>query len=242
MLLRSFRVNNGELEVLEESTAQEGRKVVHKTKFSVDGKEGEFSTVLNSLCEEWELVYGDVYCSSSHEMDIPFTEEDLNAIYKICNRFGIRSVPYKTTDDRVLSVTVESIDYIPVDSYTNLIPIAIRFMNKYDRGIVEVKGRDIYFNGNISNDSSIYSKVYPPHPDISESYSGGYTFYKEPREDIDPVYIFPERNVIIFGKDARELIIKRIGIDGYKRAKLIDAFKQSYIDAQGSYIPKDIKF
>lgn len=242
MLLRLFKVNNGELKVLEESTIQEGRKLIHKTKFSVDGKDGEFSTVLNSLCGEWELVYGDVYCSSSYEMDIPFTEEDLNAIYKICNRFGIRSVPYKTADDKVLSITVESIDYIPADSYTNLIPIAIKFMNKYDRGIVEVKGRDIYFNGNISNDSSVYSKVYPPHPDISESYSGGYTFYKEPREDIDPVYIFPERNVIIFGKDARELIIKRIGIDGYKRAKLVDAFKQSYIDAQGSYIPEDIKF
>lgn len=242
MLLRSFKVNNGELEVLEESTIQEGRKLMHKIKFSVDGKEGEFSTVVNSLCGEWELVYGDVYCSSNHEMDIPFTEEDLNAIYKICNRFCIRSVPYKTADDKFLSVTVESIDYIPADSYTNLIPIAIKFMNKYDRGIVEVKGRDIYFNGNISNDSSVYSKVYPPHPDISESYSGGYTFYKEPREDIDPVYIFPERDVIIFGKDARELIIKRIGIDGYKRAKLIDAFKQSYIDAQGSYIPEDIKF
>lgn len=242
MLLRSFKVNSGEFELLEESTVQEGRKLIHRTKFSVDGKEGEFSTVMNSLCGEWELVYGDVYCSSNHEMDIPFTKEDLNAIYKICNRFGIRSVPYKTADDKVLSVTVESIDYIPADSYTNLIPIAIKFMNKYDRGVVEVKGRDIYFNGNISNDSSVYSKVYPPHPDISESYSGGYTFYKEPREDIDPVYIFPERNLIVFGKDARELIIKRIGIDGYKKAKLIDAFKQSYIDAQGSYIPEDIKF
>lgn len=242
MLLRSFKVNSGEFELLEESTVQEGRKLIHRTKFSVDGKEGEFSNVMNSLCGEWELVYGDVYCSSNHEMDIPFTKEDLNAIYKICNRFGIRSVPYKTADDKVLSVTVESIDYIPADSYTNLIPIAIKFMNKYDRGVVEVKGRDIYFNGNISNDSSVYSKVYPPHPDISESYSGGYTFYKEPREDIDPVYIFPERNLIVFGKDARELIIKRIGIDGYKKAKLIDAFKQSYIDAQGSYIPEDIKF
>lgn len=40
MLLRSFKVNNGELEVLEESTTQEGRKLIHKTKFSVDGKEG----------------------------------------------------------------------------------------------------------------------------------------------------------------------------------------------------------
>ena len=56
------------------------------------------------------------------------------------------------------------------------------------------------------------------------------------------VYIFPDINVIVFGKDARELIIKRIGIDGYKRAKLVDAFKQSYIDAHGSYIPEDIKF
>ena len=38
MLLRSFKVNNGELEVLEESTIQEGRKLMHKTKFSVDGR------------------------------------------------------------------------------------------------------------------------------------------------------------------------------------------------------------
>lgn len=242
MLLRQFTVNNGELEVLEESTSQDGRKLIHKTKFSVDGKEGEFSAVMNSLCGEWELVYGDVYCSSNHEMDIPFTEEDLNAIYKICNRFGIRSVPYKTADDKVLSVTVESIDSIPADSYTNLISIAIRFMKKYDRGVVEIKGRDIYFNGNFFNDSSVYSKVYPPHPNISESYSGECTFYKEPKEGIDPVYIFPDINVIVFGKDARELIIKRIGIDGYKRVKLVDAFKQSYIDAQGSYIPEDIKF
>lgn len=82
MLLRPFKVNNGALEVLEESITQEGRKLINKTKFSVDGKEGEFSAVMNSLCGEWELVYGDVYCSSNHEMDIPFTEEDLNAIYK----------------------------------------------------------------------------------------------------------------------------------------------------------------
>ena len=60
MLLRSFKVNNGELEVLEESTSQDGRKLIHKTKFSVDGKEGEFSAVMNSLFGEWELVYGDV--------------------------------------------------------------------------------------------------------------------------------------------------------------------------------------
>lgn len=52
MLLRQFKVNNGELEVLEESTSQDGRKLIHKTKFSVDGKEGEFSAVMNSLCGE----------------------------------------------------------------------------------------------------------------------------------------------------------------------------------------------
>lgn len=33
MLIRSFKVNNGELEVLEESTVQEGRKLIHRTKF-----------------------------------------------------------------------------------------------------------------------------------------------------------------------------------------------------------------
>lgn len=242
MLLRSFKVNNGALEVLEESTTQEGRKLIHKTKFSVDGKEGEFSAVINSLCGEWELVYGDVYCSSSHEIDIPFTEEDLNAIYKICNRVGIRSVPYKTANDRVLPVTVESIDSIPVDSYTNLIPIAIRFMKKYERGIIEIKGREIYFNGNIFTDNTVYSKVYPPRPDISESETGGYMFYKEPREDVDPVYIFPDRNIIVFGKDAKELLVKRVGVSNYRRISLVNAFKQSYIDAQGSYIPDDIKF
>lgn len=50
MLLKSFSVKEGSLEILEETTTQEGRKVIHKTKFSVDGKEGEFSTVLNSVC------------------------------------------------------------------------------------------------------------------------------------------------------------------------------------------------
>lgn len=242
MLLRSFSVKEGSLEISEEFTTQEDRKIIHKTKFSVDGKEGEFSTVLNSLCGEWELVYGDVYCSSGHEMDIPFTEEDLNAIYKICNRFGIRSVPYKAVDDRVLSVTIESIDSIPVDSYTNLIPIAIRFMKKYDRGVVEIKGREIYFNGNIFTDSTVYSKVYPPHPDISESDLGGYMFYKEPREDVDPVYIFPDRNIIVFGKDAKELLVKRVGVSNYKRINLVNAFTNSYVDALSSYIPEDIKF
>lgn len=242
MLLKSFSVRRGSIEVSEVATLQEGRKVVHKTKFSVDGKEGEFSTVLNSLRGEWELVYGDVYCSSSHEMDIPFTEEDLNAIYKICSRFGIRSVPYKTADDRVLSVAIESIDFIPVDSYTNLIPIAIRFMKKYDRGVVEIKGREIYFNGNVFIDSTVYSKVYPPHPDISDSDLGGYMFYKEPREDVDPVYIFPARNLIIFGKDAKELLVKKVGVSNYKRINLVNAFTNSYIDALSSYIPEDIKF
>lgn len=53
MLLRHFKVSNGALEVLEETTVQEGRKFIHKTKFSVDGKEGEFSVVINSLQEEW---------------------------------------------------------------------------------------------------------------------------------------------------------------------------------------------
>lgn len=242
MLLKSFSVRRGSIEVSEVATLQEGRKVVHKTKFSVDGKEGEFSTVLNSLRGEWELVYGDVYCSSSHEMDIPFTEEDLNAIYKICSRFGIRSVPYKTADDRVISVSIESIDFIPVDSYTNLIAIATRFMKKYDRGVVEIKGREIYFNGNFFNDSTVYSKVYPPHPDISKSEMGGYIFYKEPKEDVDPVYIFPDRNLIVFGKDAKELLVKRVGVSNYKRINLVNAFTNSYIDALSSYIPEDIKF
>lgn len=49
MLLRSFKVNNGALEVLEESTVQERRKLIHRTKFSCDGKDGEFSRVINSL-------------------------------------------------------------------------------------------------------------------------------------------------------------------------------------------------
>ena len=64
MLLRSFKVNNGALEVLEESTVQERRKLIHRTKFSCDGKDGEFSRVINSLQEEWELTYGNIYCSS----------------------------------------------------------------------------------------------------------------------------------------------------------------------------------
>lgn len=40
MLIRSFKVNKGALEILEESTIQEGRKLIHKTKFSCDGKDG----------------------------------------------------------------------------------------------------------------------------------------------------------------------------------------------------------
>lgn len=83
MLLRHFKVSNGALEVLEETTVQEGRKFIHKTKFSCDGKEGEFSAVINSLQEEWELTYGDIYCDSCGYSDIPFSERDLNAIYKI---------------------------------------------------------------------------------------------------------------------------------------------------------------
>lgn len=140
-------------------------------------------------------------------------------MYKVANRFGLKSVPYWVEDNSVATIDIESIDSIPVDSYTNLIQIAISFMKKYDSGVVEIKGRDIYFNGNFFNDSSVYSKVYPPHPDISESYLGGCILYKEPKEGIDPVYIFPDINVIVFGKDARELIIKRIGIDGYKKSE-----------------------
>ena len=40
MLLRSFKVNNGELEVLEESTIQEGRKLIHKTNFQLTERKG----------------------------------------------------------------------------------------------------------------------------------------------------------------------------------------------------------
>jgi hypothetical protein len=121
MLIRSFKVNNGELEVLEESTIQDGRKLIHKTKFSCDGKDGEFSKVINSLQEDWELSYGDIYCSSSRDSDIPFSERNLNAMYKIANRFGLRSVPYWVEDNSVGTIDIESIDSILVDSYTNLI-------------------------------------------------------------------------------------------------------------------------
>lgn len=82
MLLRHFKVNNGALEILEETTVQEGRKLIHKTKFNCDGKDGEFSRVINSLQEEWELTYGNIYCSSRGDSDIPFSEKDLNAMYK----------------------------------------------------------------------------------------------------------------------------------------------------------------
>ena len=243
MLIRSFKVNNGELEVLEESTVQEGRKLIHRTKFSCDGKDGEFSKVINSLQEEWELAYGDIYCSSSGDSDIPFSERNLNAMYKIANRFGLRSVPYWVEDNSVGTINIESIDSIPVDSYTNLIQIAIRFMNKYRSGVVEVRGVEIWFNGNLFVDNIVYSMIYPPAPEVQKSDRGNLRLYSIPSEEASKiVYIFPDINVIVFGKDARELIIKRIGIDGYKRAKLVDAFKQSYIDTQGSYIPEDIKF
>lgn len=167
MLLRHFKVNNGALEILEETTVQEGRKFIRKTKFSVDGKEGEFSVVINSLQEEWELMYGDIYCSSSRDSDIPFSEKHLNTIYKIANRFGLKSVPYWTKDDKVATIDIESIDSIPVDSYTNLIQIAIKFMNKYKSGIVEVRGVEIWFNGNLFVDNTVYSIIYPPVPEIA---------------------------------------------------------------------------
>lgn len=60
-------------------------------------------------------------------------------MYKIANRFGLKSVSYWVEDNSVGTIDIESIDSIPVDSYTNLIRIAIRFMDKYERGIVEVK-------------------------------------------------------------------------------------------------------
>lgn len=243
MLLRSFKVNNGALEVLEESTVQERRKLIHRTKFSCDGKDGEFSRVINSLQEEWELTYGNIYCSSRGDNDIPFSEKDLNAMYKIANRFGLKSVPYWVEDNSVGTIDIESIDSIPVDSYTNLIRIAIRFMDKYERGIVEVKGEDIWFSGNLFVDNTVYSMIYPPAPEVMESDRDNFMLYRKPRAENDNiVYIFPERNVIIFGKDARELIIKRIGIEGYKKAQLVNAFKSSYTDVLGSYIPESVKF
>ena len=217
--------------------------MIHRTKFSCDGKDGEFSRVINSLQEEWELTYGNIYCSSRGDNDIPFSEKDLNAMYKIANRFGLKSVPYWVEDNSVGTIDIESIDSIPVDSYTNLIRIAIRFMDKYERGIVEVKGEDIWFSGNLFVDNTVYSMIYPPAPEVMESDRDNFMLYRKPRAENDNiVYIFPESNVIIFGKDARELIIKRIGIEGYKKAQLVNAFKSSYTDAQGSYIPDDIKF
>ena len=202
-----------------------------------------FSRVINSLQEEWELTYGNIYCSSRGDNDIPFSEKDLNAMYKIANRFGLKSVPYWVEDNSVGTIDIESIDSIPVDSYTNLIRIAIRFMDKYERGIVEVKGEDIWFSGNLFVDNTVYSMIYPPAPEVMESDRDNFMLYRKPRAENDNiVYIFPESNVIIFGKDARELIIKRIGIEGYKKAQLVNAFKSSYTDAQGSYIPDDIKF
>lgn len=71
---------------------------------------------------------------------------------------------------------------------------------------------------------------------------GGYIFYKEPKEYVDPVYIFPDRNLIVFGKDAKELIVKRIGVSNYKRISLVNAFASYYTNVSGSYIPEDIKF
>ena len=243
MLIRSFKVNNGELEVLEESTIQEGRKLIHRTKFSCDGKDGEFSKVINSLQEEWELAYEGIYCSSSRDSDIPFSERNLNAMYKIANRFGLKSVPYWVEDNSVGIIDIESIDSIPVDSYTNLIQIAISFMNKYRSGVVEVRGVEIWFNGNLFVDNTVYSMIYPPAPEVQKSDRGDLRLYSIPREEASKiVYIFPERNIIVFGKDARELVIKKVGIDGYKKAQLINAFKESYTDALGSYIPEDIKF
>lgn len=243
MLIRSFKVNNGSLEVLEESTVQEGRKLIHRTKFSCDGKDGEFSKVINSLQEEWELTYGDIYCSSSRDSDIPFSEGNLNAMYKIANRFGLKSVPYWVEDNSVGTINIESIDSIPVDSYTNLIQIAIRFMNKYRSGVVEVRGVEIWFNGNLFVDNTVYSMIYPPAPEVQKSDRGDLRLYSIPREEASKiVYIFPERNIIVFGKDARELVIKKAGIDGYKKAQLVNAFKESYTDVLGSYIPESVKF
>ena len=243
ILLRHFKVSNGALEVLEEITVQEGRKFIHKTKFLVEGKEGEFSVVTNSLQGEWELTYGDIYCDSCGYSDIPFSERDLNAIYKIANRFGLKNVCYKVEDDGVTRVDLETIDSIPVDSYTNLIRIAIRFMEKYERGVVEVKGTDIYFNGDRFIDSQVYSMIYPPAPEVTSSDRDHFMLYRRPKEEASKiVYIFPERNIIVFGKDARELIIKRIGIEGYKKAQLTNAFESGYTDVAGSYLPEDIKF
>ena len=243
MLIRSFKVNNGALEVLEESTIQEGRKLIHKTKFHCDGKDGEFSKVMNSLKEEWELSYGDIYCSSHRDSDIPFSEKNLNAMYKIANRFGLKSVPYWTKDDNVTIIDLESIDSIPVDSYTNLIQIAIRFIDKYKSGIVEVKGDEIYLNRNLFTENTVYSMVYPPAPEITKSDRDNFKLYGKPRAENETiVYIFPEKNVIVFGKDARELVIKRIGIDGYKKAQLVNAFKRGYTDVLGSYIPESVEF
>lgn len=243
MLIRSFKVHNGALEVLEESTIQVGRKLVHRTKFSIGGKDGEFSRVINSLQEEWELAYGDVYCNNYGDSDIPFSEKDLNAMYKIANRFGLKSFPYWVEDNSVGTIDIESIDSIPVDSYTNLIQIAISFMNKYKSGVVEVRGEEIWFNGNLFVDNTVYSMIYPPAPVVVKSDRGNLRLYSRPREEASKiVYIFPERNVIVFGKDSRELVIKRIGIEGYKKAQLVNAFKSSYTDALGSYILESVEF
>lgn len=155
----------------------------------------------------------------------------------------MKSVSYWVEDNSVGTIDIESIDSIPVDSYTNLIRIAIRFMDKYERGIVEVKGEDIWFSGNLFVDNTVYSMIYPPAPEIARSDRDNFRLYGKPRVENDNiVYIFPERNIIVFGKDARELVIKRIGIEGYKKAQLVNAFKSSYTDVAGSYIPENIKF
>lgn len=142
-------------------------------------------------------------------------------MYKIANRFGLKSVPYWVEDNSVGTIDIESIDSIPVDSYTNLIRIAIRFMDKYERGIVEVKGEDIWFSGNLFVDNTVYSMIYPPAPEITRSDRDNFRLYGKPRVENDNiVYIFPERNVIVFGKDARELVIKRIGIEDTRKHSL----------------------
>lgn len=85
--------------------------------------------------------------------------------------------------------------------------------------------------------------IYPPAPEIARSDRNNFRLYGKPHVENDTiVYIFPERNVIVFGKEVRELIIKRIGIEGYKKAQLTNAFGSGYTDVAGSYIPENIKF
>lgn len=245
MNLNNFEVtrDNLNIEVTKVDKIKSGIKMVEVTDFVYDRVQGSYSRVLNSFRPEWELSYGNHYCKSDSTDDIPFSESDIEFLYKAANKFGISSFPVligKTSEK--VELKIESIDNVPMDSVHNIINVVIAIMHKYATGLVYMDGNDIYLDG----DKLDYKYLYTPNKaTISVSSGNGYIVTCASKDFVDfdetECYIFPVDNFAVFGTNAKSLLVEKIGIQNFKKSNLNKAFTARKGRCCGSYLPDGVE-